>query len=93
MGSMNYPMTPEQIILVMLRRLARDSGPLAAALMTDTLLKEELMFFAHRLVDLAEAIRDYTEGIDGTLIVKGERSDVERSDIPREASGEPDALC
>lgn len=67
----------DECILRQLKHINRDAGAFATGILTDELSQDEQICFAHRLVDLAEAIRDRT--IRGQVI-KGSVIDV---NLPR----------
>lgn len=59
----------DRLILLMLKNLSRDSGSFAVGILNDSLTRDEQIEFGHRLVDLAEAIRQRAVGIPTTVEV------------------------
>ncbi|HEV7949225.1 MAG TPA: hypothetical protein VGP24_05595 [Glaciihabitans sp.] len=64
----------DEIILLQLRNISRDVAPFASALLSNTITHDEQISFAHRLVDLAEAVRERATGAAGQ-VVEGSTTD------------------
>jgi hypothetical protein len=48
----------DELILLQLRNINRDAGQFATDMLNNKITQDEQISFAHRLVDLAEAIRE-----------------------------------
>jgi hypothetical protein len=72
----------DRIILLQLSNVIRDVGDFSADLLGDDLTHDEQINFAHRLVDLAEAIRERATGEPEQLVIESAQDDNTPSSSP-----------
>ena len=60
----------DELILVQLKSISRNVGAFVTGVLTDELTREDQLGFAHRLVDLAELIRQRVE--QSVIIIEGD---------------------
>ena len=58
----------DELILLQLKNINRDAGQFAANILTNEITEDEQIRYAHRLVDLAEAIRDRAISATGRVV-------------------------
>lgn len=58
----------DEQILIQLRRINQETGQFVTGMLTGEITRENQVAFAHRLVDLAETIRDRVAGPIGVVI-------------------------
>lgn len=64
----------DEVLLLTLSRISKDSGTFALGVLEDSISRDDQIAFGHRLVDLAEAIRERASRTSG-LIIEGSVSD------------------
>jgi hypothetical protein len=64
----------DQLILWRLRNVCQSAGDFTTGILTNELPRDEQIRFAHKLVDLAEAIRDKVAGPFG-VVIEGSMAD------------------
>jgi hypothetical protein len=74
-------------ILFQIRRINESSGQLVTHLLTGEITRDEQVNFAHKLIDLAEAIRDRVTGPVG-IVIEGSLAD-DSTTTGRELPGTP----
>jgi hypothetical protein len=75
----------EAAIFVALKRINDDAGAFVTGILTGELTREDQIAFAHRLVDVAEMIRERLTGPFG-IVIEGSVTD-ERTTAARELPG------
>jgi hypothetical protein len=58
----------DELILLQLKNINRDAGQFATTILTNEITEDEQIRYAHRLVDLAEAIRDRAISATGQVV-------------------------
>jgi hypothetical protein len=61
----------DELILMQLKGINEEAGPFVVGILNDDISRDEQISFAHRLVDLAEAIRDRALQTPGMVIEGG----------------------
>jgi len=61
----------DELILTQLKNINKDAGQFAASILSDDISQEAQLSFAHRFIDLAEAIRDRALQTPGMVIEGG----------------------
>jgi hypothetical protein len=83
-------MSPDdKLLLLMISRINQDSVEFGMGILDDTLTHNEQICFAHRLIDLAEAIRERAEGMQEVAVIDADM--VECPPVPELLSAREDA--